>query len=68
MTNHPIGHALTKLGEWATQPAAFGRRAPLRRDLAVIGQTLMLHQLQQDGHVLIAAERKFNSKRSSRPT
>jgi hypothetical protein len=24
MTNHPIGHALTKLGEWATHPAAFG--------------------------------------------
>ena len=24
MTNHPIGHVLTKLGEWATHPAAFG--------------------------------------------
>jgi hypothetical protein len=23
MTSQPIGHALTKLGEWATHPAAF---------------------------------------------
>ena len=25
MTNHPIGHALTKIGQWATHPAAFPR-------------------------------------------
>jgi hypothetical protein len=35
MTNHPIGHALTRFGEWATHPRRL-RGAPLRRSMASI--------------------------------